>query len=113
MQVSRGASPADGSCHSQSLSHAGPVVVRTGSSTKNPLLDGSRVAVAKEVMRLSRSADVIFAEQFEQAVDPDVMYHSNPVFAGSDDVGGADADLIIGDTLWELKSEPARIKTDP
>ncbi len=34
----------------------------------------------------------------------DIPYYINPTFAGSKAVGGADANMIIGDTIWKIKS---------
>jgi hypothetical protein len=57
-----------------------------------------------EVVQLSRSAESAFAAQIAAVTSGELPYVLNPTFDGSLNVGGADADFVIGDTLFELKT---------
>ena len=55
-----------------------------------------------DLLTLSRSVPETLGPLIE-AVRSGVAYIANPIFAGGSDVGGADGDFIIADTLFELK----------
>jgi hypothetical protein len=69
-----------------------------------PLLEMASEQVVEDLLALSRSVTETFGALID-AVDQGVRYIPNPVFDGSGDVGGADADFIIGDTMFELKTQ--------
>lgn len=60
--------------------------------------------VVEEVARLSRSAESAFGHLAGPVARGELPYVANPRFEGSANVGGADADFVIGDTLFELKT---------
>lgn len=68
-----------------------------------PLLAVAQDPVVDEVVMLSRSVPSAFGPLI-YAVREGVPFVSNPVFSGSRDVGGADADFVIGDALFEVKT---------
>ena len=55
-------------------------------------------------MNLSRSVEIVFRPLIDIVISGSVPYFANPMFAGSIAIGGADADFVIGDTLFELKA---------
>jgi hypothetical protein len=55
---------------------------------------------AEDVMNLGRLA----AGTLRELTRTPQVYIPNPTFAGSAEVGGADADFILADSLWELKT---------
>ncbi len=61
-------------------------------------------AVVEEVVNLSRSASDAMSPLIPHVANGSLPYSSNPVFAGSSAIGGADADFIIAGTLFELKT---------
>ena len=69
-----------------------------------PLLALAPPAAVEDVVKLSRSASAAFGQLIEPVASGDLTYDANPNFAGSVDIGGADADFIIGDTIFELKT---------
>ncbi len=69
-----------------------------------PLLALAPDSVVQDVMNLSRSAGTTFRPLIETVTTATVPYFANPTFAGSLDIGGADADFIIGDVIFELKT---------
>lgn len=60
--------------------------------------------VVSDVVALHRSTRSALASIVGSIRTRSVRYVANPVFAGSVAVGGADADLLVGDTLLELKT---------
>jgi hypothetical protein len=58
----------------------------------------------EEVVRLSRSAESVFGSWSAAVARGELYYVANPGFEGGANVGGADADFVIGDTLFELKA---------
>jgi len=76
-----------------------------------PLADLPRKAKLNDLLRLARSDAVQDITQLSRAfwADAGNLYDSsgkatlNPTFKGSPDIGGADADLIVGSTLIEFK----------
>lgn len=68
-----------------------------------PLLALAGEAETTDVMNLSRSAERIF-DSVAKRVRYSKAYHPNPTFAGSQDVGGADADFIVASVIYELKT---------
>jgi hypothetical protein len=95
----------------ESIMRAGPQVALTGSL-------GRKIKRAMDAVELSMSidSDVIFdiaelhktvaplLDKWKQDVAAGAGYTPNPHFLGSTAVGGADADLAIGDTLVDLKT---------
>jgi len=84
---------------------------RSGLSVLFDALAGGRVRSLDDVLVLPQEevvADVITMSQaFLKAQYPQLVARNvilNPVFTGSGDVGGADADIIAGDSLIEFKS---------
>lgn len=69
-----------------------------------PLLQLAPDAVVDDVVNLSRSASDAMSSQIRYVAEGTLSHHSNPVFAGSSAIGGADADFIIANTLFELKT---------
>jgi hypothetical protein len=67
------------------------------------ILGSAPEPTVSDLMNLSRSAERYFRPLIEMVASGRVPYRPNPVFAGSGDVGGADADMILGDALIELK----------
>lgn len=61
-------------------------------------------AVVSDVRALHRSAKSAFASFIGPIRAGTARYVANPTFAGSLAVGGADADLVVDDTLLELKT---------
>ncbi len=57
-------------------------------------------AVVEDVCRLAQG----FHDHGLQHFGPDERLTLNPTFAGSEDVGGADADLIVGNCLVDIKT---------
>jgi hypothetical protein len=57
-----------------------------------------------DVVNLSRSARRVFGELIQPVAGGMLPYQANPIFAGSIAIGGADADFVIGDTVFELKT---------
>lgn len=64
-------------------------------------------AVVTDVEALYRSASTVFEPLAGPVRAEKVPYLANPTFVGSLDVGGADADMLIGDVLVELKTTKA------
>jgi len=60
--------------------------------------------VVADVEALYRSALTVFEPLAGPVRAGQVTYLANPTFAGSPAVGGADADMVIGDLLVELKT---------
>ncbi|MFB7894685.1 hypothetical protein ACFC1I_20950 [Microbacterium sp. NPDC056044] len=56
-----------------------------------------------DVARMHKPLAPLLAE-WKQAADEGYAYTPNPTFMGSHAVGGADADLVIGDLLIEIKT---------
>jgi hypothetical protein len=85
-------------------------VIFRGGLTESPLLDLPRAAPLADQLALAPEADVAdlvaltgaaaltFADLDQRPIVP------NPTFAGSPDIGGADADFIVGDCLIDLKT---------
>lgn len=76
-----------------------------GSLLKNEMVHTSRDLL--ELIRQSWIEDLTAISQaVHTALEPyfGQPYVPNPTFDGSADVGGADADIIIGDTLFEIKT---------
>jgi hypothetical protein len=69
-----------------------------------PLLQLAPEADVQDVMRLSRSVPRVFGPLIEPVLRGALPYDANPKFAGSMAIGGADADFIIGGTIFELKT---------
>jgi hypothetical protein len=69
-----------------------------------PLLAMAAEPAIRDVVNLSRSAESAFGPLIDLSSRAPVAYHPNPMFAGSAGIGGADADFVVGDTLFELKS---------
>lgn len=94
-------------------------VGRTGIVQQGPLVIPSPKKSADELLTLPRDAWIedlrnmswLFYDQCHDLLSlPHVL---NPVFAGSNDVGGADADLIVDGCLIELKASiDPKIKPD-
>lgn len=85
-----------------------PTIPPLGTAATTPANDAmlqlaSELAVA-DVVNLSRSARATFGPLIDPVVDGRLYYVPNPVFAGSGDIGGADADFIIGKGIFELKT---------
>jgi len=74
-----------------------------GEGGRMPLLLLARGEAVSDLVNLSRSAERVFAP-LKDVVRAGLPYFPNPTFAGASDVGGADADLIIGDGVFELKT---------
>jgi hypothetical protein len=81
-----------------------PLTNQRSAPDKEPLLALASEPVIRDVVNLSRSAETEFGPLIEISSGASVPYHPNPRFAGSRGIGGADADFIIGDTLFDLKS---------
>ena len=69
-----------------------------------PLLALAVDAAVRDVANLSRAPETAFGPLIAIANNGTVAFHPNPFFAGSAGIGGADADFVIGDTLFELKT---------
>jgi hypothetical protein len=67
---------------------------------QHSLLGLASEPAAEDVMNLHRSS----ATTLRGLPRASQAYIPNPTFAGSSDVGGADADFILGDCLWEVKT---------
>lgn len=77
---------------------------RTRQPEDEPLLALAPQPTVADVVDLSRSARRVFGELIQPVADGTLPYQANPVFAGSIAIGGADADFVIGDTVFELKT---------
>jgi hypothetical protein len=77
---------------------------RANRPENEPLLALAPDTVVQDVMNLSRSAGTTFRPLIETVTKAGLPYFPNPTFAGSLDIGGADADFIIGDMIFELKT---------
>ena len=81
---------------------------------KEPLLAMASPQVVDDVVSLSRSVPETLGQLIDAVTNRNVLYVPNPTFAGSLDVGGADADFVIGDTLFEVKTvsilDPAAVR---
>jgi hypothetical protein len=73
------------------LSSEGPYLTR--------LLAHVPAADLADVQRLMSTVNQVWGDRLKEQ-----PYHSNPMFDGSPNVGGADADWIIGRTLYECKT---------
>ncbi|MHB1685652.1 MAG: hypothetical protein ACYCYO_23050 [Bacilli bacterium] len=71
---------------------------------KEALLQIADLPSVMGVQRLSRSALTTFGPLIRLTSSSALSYHPNPKFEGSLDIGGADADFIIGDSIFELKT---------
>jgi hypothetical protein len=80
-----------------------PAASERSSPASETLLALAPAAVVQDVVNLSRSAESAFAPLIS-AVTSGVSCQLNPTFAGSHDIHGADADFLLGDTLFELKT---------
>ena len=69
-----------------------------------PLLQLASEAAVEDVVNLSRSASEAMSPLIPYVANGSLPYHPNPVFAGSSAIGGADADFIIANTIFELKT---------
>ncbi len=69
-----------------------------------PLLQLAPDAAVDDVVNLSRSAGDAMSQLIPYVAEGILSHHLNPVFAGSSAIGGGDADFIIADTLFELKT---------
>lgn len=69
-----------------------------------PLLAMAQGQVVDEVAMLSASVPSVFGPLLDAVQQGVWSFVSNPTFAGSLDVGGADADFVIGDVLFEVKT---------
>lgn len=76
----------------------GPLVVPAPRRTVDALLDVVQASWLDDLCALSR---LFLTQQSHLLLSPHVL---NPVFAGSRDVGGADADLIVDGCLIDLKT---------
>jgi hypothetical protein len=68
-----------------------------------PLLDLASSQIVDDVFLLSKSVPEDFGAIID-VVMQGIPYIPNPTFAGSLDVGGADADMIVGETIFEVKT---------
>jgi hypothetical protein len=77
---------------------------RVNRPENEPLLALAPDSVVQDVMNLSRSAGTTFRPVIDTVRTAALPYFANPTFVGSLDIAGADADFIIGDTMFELKT---------
>ena len=77
---------------------ADPIGVPAGRQNVEALLASVPEGIVRDLVALA----ALFFDRFHDLLQKPVIL--NPTFAGSEDVGGADADLIIDGTLYELKT---------
>lgn len=75
--------------------------------TPDAILESLRSAVRQheidDINNLLESAKRIFSDEIMEIDYRQLTWYPNPTFTGSEFVGGADADWIIGDTLYDAK----------
>ena len=85
-------------------------IYRAGPDINSPLLEMRRGASIEDLLALPQPdlvADVCNLSRAFREDARDFFEHSrvlNPTFDGSMAIGGADADMIIGDTLYDIKT---------
>jgi hypothetical protein len=79
-----------------------PLWTLTDKSKLSDLLDLANPAWIDDVQAMSRAAEVALVAAFPDVDEGARMF--GPVFAGSRDVGGADADILLGTCLVEVKA---------
>jgi hypothetical protein len=84
----------------ESIYRIGQVKFDLVTAREGGLLTLASDPAAQDVMNLGRSA----AGTLRELTRTPKAYIPNPTFVGSRDVGGADADFILGNRLWELKT---------
>lgn len=72
---------------------------RTGTVIK--MTSESLRVMSQDMTNIVRSFPMILGQSSQYF---DVRYHMNPTFKYSNLVGGADANMIIGDTLWDVRT---------
>ena len=88
-------------------------IVRSGgryqhlSPLRPDLLDGAPESVVTDVAALHAPALVNFGPRRQLIQQQALAYWANPTFAGSAGIGGADADMIVGNEIIELKTTKA------
>lgn len=82
-----------------------PVTGPTGASTPEtePMLRAAKDSDVAAVIALG-GANLPTMTSWRERVDSGATYIPNPTFAGSPSVGGADADLVLGDEVIEVKT---------
>jgi hypothetical protein len=86
------------------LPHLPPAEKGRARPGAEPLLQLAPDAVVEDVVNLSRSSSDAMSPLIPYVANGSLPYYPNPVFAGSNAIGGADADFIIATTIFELKT---------